>query len=226
MDRRRQLKTRIIRPILMLLLVLGPWIQNPTLAATDAADAEKTTPANGSSFEAFRILTDRNIFDSGRGLREPETTGPVAPTTSTTRIERILLIGALINRADDFNETVAFFEGASAGQNATVRPGGSIAGYRVVRIRTDGVTLEKAGQSFDLRMGSGLTRQNDGEWQVAVESGIGNALPRYEMAGGSRADQKPTARVAAGLSESQSGARSERDVLATLKDRRQQEAAQ
>lgn len=169
------------------------------------------------SYESFRIVIERNIFDPGRTAARPgrpEVT--VSAIAEPVRNDRFFLYGALIYEGT----AVAFFSGTRDEYNLAARKGGSIAGYRVVEIRTQSVALEIDGERVDLPVGSGLSRQSDGQWAMTSEAPV---LDRRPEAGrernGEGASQQADARSEAGETESPSAS----DLMQRMMERRRRE---
>ncbi|MFH1742613.1 MAG: hypothetical protein ABIH23_26715 [bacterium] len=167
-------------------------------------DAVNSSPA----FESFSIVLDRNIFNPNRyPRREAET--PALPPPRPPEIEHVSLIGTII-----YSEgAVAFFEGTRS--ESAVRLEGEIAGYRITKIGTDKVKLEKDDQSVDLPVGMGLSRQDEGEWEVSSTSFSSNRRESSVPAG----DRSGSASSSGSESDKQEPS----DVLKKLIERRKQE---
>jgi hypothetical protein len=119
-----------------------------------------TGPVDPRSYDAFRIIATRNIFDPNRypGSNAP---GP-KPSPPPKRTELFTLVGSISYDKGDF----AFFDGSSSEYRKTVKPGDTIAGYKVAEVAPDKVTLEANGKTVELPVGSQMKRQGDEEWKV------------------------------------------------------------
>lgn len=127
----------------------------PTPAATEA-----TAPISpASSFDAFRLIVDRNIFNPNRASRTR-----AAPEEKPPRVDEIALVGTM-NYAKGL---VAFFESADASFKKTVSPGDVIAGFKVERISSDGVDLTREGSALTLKVSHQLRRVEGSDWAVNV----------------------------------------------------------
>jgi hypothetical protein len=60
----------------------------------------------------------------------------------------------------------AFFDGSSSEYRKSVKPGDSIAGYKVADVAPNKVTLESGDKKFELPVGGQLKRIDEGEWKV------------------------------------------------------------
>ncbi len=158
-----------------------------------AKSVAKPTPA--ASFEAFKNVPDRNIFNSRRFAGRTGETPPPAPRRDPV-VEMFSLLGTL----DYPKGSVAFFEGSSPSHRKPVKVDESIAGCKVTAIEPDLVRLETAGKPFELKVGYMLRREDDGEWKmreaerpsdygspVSSTSGLGSSHdPRFGSSSGGR----------------------------------------
>jgi hypothetical protein len=125
---------------------------------TNAAPAIAAT--KGVSFDEFKIITQRNIFD-------PNRSAPGAPrrnveTPKPKRIDYLNLVGAMSYEKGRF----AFFDGTSSDYRKSVKPGDSIAGYKVADVTQNQVTLQNGDKKIELPVGGQLKREDEGEWRV------------------------------------------------------------
>jgi hypothetical protein len=118
-------------------------------------------PVDPTSYEAFRIIALRNIFDPNRfpgSTIRPNTTPPPPPK----KTELFTLVGSISYDKGDF----AFFDGSSSEYRKTVKAGDTIAGYKIAQVGPDKVTLEGNGKTVELPVGAQMKRRGDEEWQV------------------------------------------------------------
>jgi hypothetical protein len=118
-------------------------------------------PVDPRSYEAFRIIATRNIFDPNR-FPGSGVTGPVRPVVAPKRTELFTLVGAISYDKGDY----AFFDSNSSEYRKTVKPGDTIAGYKVAEVGADKVTLEADGKKVELPVGGQMKRQGDEEWKL------------------------------------------------------------
>jgi hypothetical protein len=135
-----------------------------------AAEAEAAASPE-VALRTFRLLSERNIFDSTR-QRDMRPEAPRPTTITAPVVEYFALNGAFIYEVKGRTEMVAFFSGSQNEYNKAARTSESIAGYRIAEVRTDGARLEKDDQKIDLPIGSALSRQGQGAWQVGSASGL------------------------------------------------------
>lgn len=167
-------------------------------------------------YAAFRVVVERNIFNasrSGRSVtRERETRRP-------SRVETFGLVGTM-----EYDQgPLAFFDGSSSDYRKAIRPGGSIAGHRVEAILTDSVTLRQASNSFALRLGAQMRREDDGEWKA---SGQFEAAAASSGGGGSGDGRSSSGNggASANASSSSAGGGDVSDVLKRLMEKRERES--
>jgi hypothetical protein len=152
------------------LLVCGQETNTVSYAATNAVSATTNAPVetatakgNGeeaATFEEFKIITQRNIFDPNRRVRGSRPSNEDRP--KPTRIDYLNLVGAMSYEKGRF----AFFDGSSSEYRKSVKPGDSIAGYKVADVTATKVTLESGDKKVDLPVGGQMKRVDEGEWQV------------------------------------------------------------
>jgi hypothetical protein len=164
--------------------------------------AQENRSSTAPGFESFRIVVDRNIFDPNRRASRPESRSE--PKEPAAEPDQIALTGVLIHEG----AAVAFFEGTKPEYSVDLKEGGTVAGHRVVEIRTDGLKLSKDGRETALRVGSGMSRQNGGEWGLSSSPSF---LNRREPSSG----EKPA--------EAKSSDSSSTDLVERLRKRRTRE---
>ena len=126
------------------------------LAVASPASAPAAGIGQPPDFSAFRIITDRNIFDPNR---RPRAAAAPAPKI----VDSFSLAGTMSYAKGEF----AFFDGNSAEYHRVVGPGGSIAGYTVEDIGQDGVRLVSGTNQVQLKVGMQMRRNQDGRWSPA-----------------------------------------------------------
>jgi hypothetical protein len=146
------MKQRISSLALVILMIAGT-----------SAPAEETDGSRGTDHQSFRIIAERNIFDSTRSTRP---VAPPAPREAQRRppAESFSLLGTMIYD----NGSYAVFDGSSSQFRGVLAAGETIGGYRIAGISLNHVELEADGQSVELPLGSQMTRQEEGQWTVAA----------------------------------------------------------
>ncbi len=132
----------------------------PAPAAVAPAVAPKPVAARSgppaTTFETFRILAERNIFDPNR-VGRTRAVGPEAP-----RGDVLMLVGSMNSPRGLY----AFFDGSKMDYRRALHEGESVAEYTVNHISSDAVELSRAGKPLTLKIGQGLRRPEGGDWSV------------------------------------------------------------
>jgi hypothetical protein len=111
-----------------------------------------------TGFDAFKPISERNIFNTTRTRRRAGGTDENVP-----RVDTITLYGTFIYDKGPF----AFFTGSGSEYQQVLAAGKSIAGYTVVEVTGTGVSLSSGPNIFELRVGMQLRRVEGGPWRVA-----------------------------------------------------------
>jgi hypothetical protein len=127
-------------------------------AAGLAAPAQDTNSVNPKDFSAFKIITERNIFDPNRRPSRAST-----PRVERTVVDSLSLAGTLSYS----NVLLAIFDGTKSDYHRALKTGESIAGHALARIDRDAVTLSAGTNELQLKVGMQLRRSEDGKWSVA-----------------------------------------------------------
>ncbi len=143
----------------LLLATSGVLAQSRTNGPAPQAAAKPAAAALPPSFESFKAIPDRNIFNTRRSVRQVE-----APPVQ--RREVIVESFALLGTLDYPKGSVAFFEGSSAGFRKAVKVDESIGGCKVTAIEPALVMLEANGKPVSLPIGYMLRREDDGDWKL------------------------------------------------------------
>jgi hypothetical protein len=139
--------------------------------ATGGAErpAVTTGPATGAkaiptavTFDSFRLLTERNIFNPNRVGRT------VAGRVAQPAGDEIRLVGTL----DSTQGLFAFFDSPDATYRQALHEGGAIAGFTVKHIGQNSVELLRNSGPTSLRIGQLLHRPVGGEWSVVTHESI------------------------------------------------------
>jgi len=152
------------------------WLALAVLAslaptALPAAVSTTSTPPAAQDYSAFKLITDRNIFNSRRYARSSGR----QERASVARYDTFTLVGTMNYEKGPF----AFFEGSSSEYRKVLQPSGTIAGYTVTGIAPSFVKLASGTNELQLRVGMQMRRPEQGEWQVAsVDSGADRSAGR------------------------------------------------
>lgn len=117
---------------------------------------EDTNSAAGTSYNSFRIISDKNIFNPNRSGRIRDVT-----PTRRTQVDSFKLVGTMDYEKGKF----AFFDGTSSEYRKTLKQSDIIAGYRIADISQTSVKLLASSNStITLTVGSQLRRTDGGPW--------------------------------------------------------------
>jgi hypothetical protein len=122
-----------------------------------AARAESTvTPT--ATYDAFRLITDRNIFNPNRTGRRERSLEEAPP-----RVDVISLVGTM--EADKVPR--AFFDSSDAAFRKAVHVGDTVDKFKVAQISAQTVELERDGKTFSVRVGQQLRRPEGADWNIS-----------------------------------------------------------
>jgi hypothetical protein len=151
-----------LTPALMLLPSMGNAAATnrpPNVAITNSPPkaAVATGSAPAVSFETFRIVARRNIFNPNR---YSERTGRRNPN-QLARAPGFALVGTIIYEKGAF----ALFDGSDAQYKKVLKLSDTMADYRVVEITPSYVKLEASGHQTTLSVGAQM-KIIDGKWEL------------------------------------------------------------
>jgi hypothetical protein len=112
------------------------------------------SPAN--SFEAFQLIVERNIFNPNR-VGRTKGTDEKPPKT-----DEISLVGTM--KYDQ--KVMAFFDSPDSAFRKTASVGDSVGDFKVQKIATDRVELERDSKPLTLKVSEQLRRPEGGDWTV------------------------------------------------------------
>lgn len=128
----------------------------------DAAAPTNAPAARAITFENFRIIGERNIFNQNRSAKTAlRDTPPVRPVPV---IQSFSLVGTMSYKRGTF----AFFDGTRAEFKKPLKAGESIAGYEIKEIKPGGVKIANETNEFDIKVGQQLRREDEDEWQLST----------------------------------------------------------
>ncbi|MEY2430199.1 MAG: hypothetical protein QOJ40_3084 [Verrucomicrobiota bacterium] len=144
-------------PILPLLL--GLWTLDSGLWTLAA---QPTNSTDRFDFSAFKLITDRNIFNSHRssGYKPRTESGP------QSRVDSFALVGTMSYEKGPF----AFFDGTSSEYRKAVKREDGIAGFKVADIEPAFVKLASPSNEIELAVGMEMRREDKGEWHLAARA--------------------------------------------------------
>ncbi len=137
----------------------------PAPQSSGKQSASKQAPAPpavspAQSFDAFKNIPDRNIFNTRRYAGRTE----AAP--QTVRRDPVIESFSLLGTLDYPKGSVAFFEGSSSSHRKAVKVDETIGDCKVTGIEPNLVRLESAGKPVELKVGYMLRREDKGEWKM------------------------------------------------------------
>jgi len=154
-----------------------PAAKSPTKTApsSKSADRARVATPTGPTFDTYRLIGDRNIFNPNRvgRSRSSETPPP--------RTEVISFVGTMQYEKGLF----AFFDSPDTVYRKALNEGGALGKFTVKGITADQVELERDAKPLTLRIGQQLRRPDGGDWSV-----IGADIVRSE-ARAAEADANP-----------------------------------
>ena len=159
------------------LVSFGASAQSTNHTAEASKPAERAISAESSSLgfseSAFRIVSDRNIFNANRSG------GTVSSPRSTrsTRVESFALVGTMAYEKGAY----AFFEGSGSELTKVLKPDGVIAGHKLMDIYANAVKLEYDGKEIEMPVGCQMRREDQGSWHMTeASSGGGSTVASSE----------------------------------------------
>ncbi|WP_414660042.1 hypothetical protein [Horticoccus sp. 23ND18S-11] len=196
-----------LRPFLLFLIAAGVGraataepVAAPAIvpARTPAAAATKTAPARTdssvaptASFDTFRLVSDRNIFNPNRTGRRDRTAEEKPPRT-----DMIALVGTM----ESERGLRAFFDGSETGYRKALRVGESVDKFKVTQITPTVVDLERDGKNLSVKVGQQLRRPEGADWDLVGEDVVRREAEARALAE-SKADPAATVVVAPPASE-------------------------
>ena len=133
-----------------------------SLSGAAALGQSTNAPAARPDFSAFKLVTDRNIFDPTR--RGTTSNYRTRETSRPRRTEYVTLVGTM-----NYEEKgpLAFFDGSASAYRKVLKPSESIAGYTVAEVGTALVKLTTPSNELSLAVGMQLRKDEDGAWHVS-----------------------------------------------------------
>ena len=152
-------------------------------AMAEAAETPREELVPVAGLEAFRIISERNIFNPNRSSRSRLASGR-NDSPRTVRRERFALVGTMSYEKGNFG----FFDGSSDEYRKVAEPGQTIAGHRIVAIAPHSVTLASTnGAEIQLMVGMQMRREDDGDWQLSAREEPMESVRRTDSTGATAA---------------------------------------
>jgi hypothetical protein len=171
--------------------------------ATAAAPAAARVDPN--NYDAYRVIADRNIFNSTRTGRREREERPV-------RNDSIAFVGTM----DYEKGLIAFFDGSDSSYRKVLRVGDSIDKFKITKISADRVELDREGKPTTMSLAQQMRRPEGGDWTL-----VGADVVRAEQAAAAAADASKNAAAAANVIPANAS-----DALRKLMEARQKQLKQ
>ncbi len=170
---------------------------------------------NAQGYNAFRTVRTRNIFDPQRRAMRTET-APTQAAGPQNRPNFFALTGAMV--AED--RMLAFFSGSRSEYNKVLRPGETIADFKIAQVTATGVELAREGKTVALSVGQQIAL--DGP-TAGVPSAISSEFNATSSSGSmttSSATSSPTAPAPSSI-----GGGDKSEILKRMMERREKEGS-
>jgi hypothetical protein len=125
----------------------------PGAARTNANSSAERRPTK-PDYSAFKLITERNVFDPNRVPHRPG----AQPRPRT--VDSFSLVGVMSYDKGTF----AFFDGSNSDFRKALKEADTIAGFKVASIDNNAVKLVAGTNQFNLRVGTQLRREEGGAW--------------------------------------------------------------
>ena len=122
--------------------------------------AQSTNAPTKLSYDSFRTIGDRNIFNPNRYARGSGRTTTRASSTPASRVESFTLVGIMAYEKGSF----AFFDGTKSEYKHALQADGAIGEFKLNQVTSDAVKVASGTNTFDLKVGMQMRREDEGEW--------------------------------------------------------------
>ncbi|KPK40379.1 MAG: hypothetical protein AMJ65_10685 [Phycisphaerae bacterium SG8_4] len=174
-----------------------------TQEPTSPEEGQRPTPAG--SWDAYRIVVERNMFSRQRGPRLERTRRQVPVAPAAPDPESYVVLKGIVQEDGEF---IAFLEDTQSGQIRRVRQGDSVVRGKVKALTLDSIEYESGDRTTTVTMGLNLQGGRGG----AAFAGM------YELS------QTSSAMPAGGTTETTTApSEDEAEILRQLMERRQQQ---
>ena len=153
----------LLLPCAILLIVcIGISGSGAENAQNSSGEQSASNAPSRFDYLAFRIISERNIFNPRRSAR-------YVPSERTnrrpsSRTESFALVGTMNY---DAKGPLAFFDGSSADYRKVLKPKDTIAGFTVASIESSHVKLSSATNQVELRVGMQLSHDENNGWHIS-----------------------------------------------------------
>lgn len=130
------------------------------MACSMSSFAQSTNAPTRLSYDSFRTVSDRNIFNPNRYARGSGRAATRTSSTPASRVESFSLVGIMAYEKGWY----AFFEGTKSDYRQALQVDGKIGDYTVVSVTKDSVKIVISTNTYDLKVGMQMRREDEGEW--------------------------------------------------------------
>jgi hypothetical protein len=168
-----------------------------------------------TDYAYFKVVNDRNIFNPARQPNRPDRPSS-REVKKAPKVDAFSLVGTLRYEKGD----MAFFDGSNSDYRKAYKAGDSIAGFKVLSVSDAAVRIEAKGKVNELKIGSQMRREDEGEWEFAIGPYAGGIT----SSGGSGDSASSGGSSGASTASSGSGSGGSADeILKRLLQKREQE---
>ncbi|HEX5222597.1 MAG TPA: hypothetical protein VFZ59_23785 [Verrucomicrobiae bacterium] len=140
----------------------GRWLLMAAVTLLGAAHglAQSTNAPARLSYDSFRVISDRNIFNPNRYARSSGGRPRAESSRPASRVESFTLVGLMQYEKGVF----AFFDGTSPNYRKTLEADGEISGFKISGLTPHELKLHSGTNEFTLRVGMQVRREDGGDW--------------------------------------------------------------
>lgn len=120
---------------------------------------QQTNAPSRSSYDSFRVISDRNIFNPNRYARSSGQTRSQS-SRSASRVDSFTLVGLMAYEKGVF----AFFDGTNPNYRKTLEADGAISEFKITGLTPKELKLHSGTNEFTLRVGMQVRREDEGDW--------------------------------------------------------------
>lgn len=128
--------------------------------------AQTTNAPAKLSYDSFRTISDRNIFNPSRYARGSGRTTQRTSSTPASRVESFSLVGIMAYDKGVF----AFFDGTKPDHKKALQTDGAIGDFKIVHLTNTEVKIVAGTNTFDLKVGMQMRREDEGDWFLSESS--------------------------------------------------------
>ena len=193
-------------------LTAGLWVAVAMFGAAQTIQGQSTNAPARLTYDSFRTVSDRNIFNPNRFARGSGRTTQRTAATPASRVESFSLVGIMAYEKGVF----AFFDGTKSDYKQALQAEGAIGEYKVIRVTSEHVMLAAGTNTFDLKVGMQMRREDEGDWFLSEGSESGRkriVSTRTRTRGGSHGGASAGESSSGGVDEMLAGAEPEVIVI-------------